>query len=156
MRNWPLLKYVNEEDGRYVLREIHEGICGSHIGSRALVTKTLRYRHYWLTMKEDSMNLVKACIKCQIHANEHHISMSEYYNFGTLIPFVQCGIDFLGPFPKATGGKNHLVVVIDHFTRWIEVKALATITARKVKDFFYEDVICRFGILKILDSNNGK
>lgn len=53
-------------------------------------------------------------------------------------------------FPKSLVGKNYLIVAIDHFTRWVEVRALATITARKVKEFFYEDVICKFGIPKIL------
>lgn len=48
-----------------------------------------------------------------------------------------------------------MVVVIDHFTRWIEVKALASITSKKAKDFFYDDIIYRFGIPKILISNNG-
>ncbi|KAI5648853.1 hypothetical protein M9H77_34858 [Catharanthus roseus] len=43
MDNYPLLKCVNEEDGRYVLCKIHKGICGSHIESRALVTKAMSY-----------------------------------------------------------------------------------------------------------------
>lgn len=30
MGTWLLLKCINAEDGKYVLREIHEGICGSH------------------------------------------------------------------------------------------------------------------------------
>lgn len=79
--------------------------------------------------------------------------MNKYHIFGTLIPVAKWGIDSLGPFPKALAGKNHLIVTIDHFTRWIEAKALASITPRKVKKFFYEDIICRFGILKILISN---
>lgn len=102
------------------------------------------------------MNLVKKCTKCQIHANEHHFPMSEYHSFGTLIPFVQWAIDILGPFLKTSIGKNYLILAIDHFTRWIEVKALASIIARKVKEFFYGDVICQFGIPKILISDNDK
>lgn len=67
-------------------------------------------------MKEDSINLVKACTKGHIHANEHHIPLTEYKIFGTQIPFSKWGIDLLGPFPKAAAKKNHLVVAIDHFT----------------------------------------
>lgn len=67
-------------------------------------------------MRENSINLVKTCIKCQIHANAHHILMSEYHNFGTLIPFAQWDIDLLGLFPKALAWKNYLAVVIDKFT----------------------------------------
>ena len=33
------LKRVCREDGKELLAEIHRGICGSHIGSRALVGK---------------------------------------------------------------------------------------------------------------------
>ena len=38
----PLLKCIGKEDANYVLREVHEGICGNHIGARALAGKTLR------------------------------------------------------------------------------------------------------------------
>ena len=38
----PFLKCIAEEDTEYVLREVHEGICGNHIGARALAGKVLR------------------------------------------------------------------------------------------------------------------
>ena len=42
----PLLKCIGKEDANYVLREVHEGICGNHIGARALARKTLRQGYY--------------------------------------------------------------------------------------------------------------
>ena len=42
----PILKCVGEEDTNYILREVHEGICGNHIGARALIGKTLRQGYY--------------------------------------------------------------------------------------------------------------
>ena len=42
----PLLKCIGKEDVNYVLREVHEGICGNHIGAQALVGKTLRQGYY--------------------------------------------------------------------------------------------------------------
>ena len=38
----PILKCVGKEDANYILREVHEGICGNHIGPRTLAGKTLR------------------------------------------------------------------------------------------------------------------
>lgn len=64
MGKWSLFKYVGLMDVQYVLCEIHEGICGSHIGTKALVNKVLRYRYYWPNTKEDFVNLVKNCTKC--------------------------------------------------------------------------------------------
>ncbi|KAL0362399.1 UNVERIFIED_CONTAM: hypothetical protein Scaly_1195100 [Sesamum calycinum] len=35
------LKCLTPEEGNYVLREIHEGICGNHLGGKALAGKSL-------------------------------------------------------------------------------------------------------------------
>ena len=42
----PILKCIRREDANYILREVHEGICGNHIGARALVGKALRQGYY--------------------------------------------------------------------------------------------------------------
>ena len=42
----PILKCVGEEDSNYILREVHEGIYGNHIGAWALIGKTLRQGYY--------------------------------------------------------------------------------------------------------------
>ena len=46
----PYLKYANSKEADYVLREIHEGICGNHAGTRSLGGKALRARYYWPTL----------------------------------------------------------------------------------------------------------
>ena len=38
----PILKCVGKEDAKYVLIEVHEGICGNHIEAWSLAAKTLR------------------------------------------------------------------------------------------------------------------
>ena len=38
----PILKCLGKQDTDYVLREVHEGICGNHIGAQTLAEKTLR------------------------------------------------------------------------------------------------------------------
>ena len=46
----PYLRCLGMEEADYVIREIHEGICGNHSGSRSLVHKLLRVGYYWPTM----------------------------------------------------------------------------------------------------------
>lgn len=46
----PLLQYLDDEEANYVLREIHEEICGNHSGARTLAFKVLRQRYLWPTM----------------------------------------------------------------------------------------------------------
>ena len=64
----PILKCVGKEDANYILREVHEGICGNHIGVRTLAGKTLRQGYYWPTMLKDTTELVRKCKACQEHA----------------------------------------------------------------------------------------
>ena len=38
----PILKCIAGKDADYVLREVHEGVCGNHFGARKLAGKVLR------------------------------------------------------------------------------------------------------------------
>ena len=55
----PLLKCIGKENASYVLREVHEGICGNHIGAQALVGKTLMQGYYWPMKLKDATELVR-------------------------------------------------------------------------------------------------
>ena len=69
----PILKCVGKEDANYVLKEVHEGICGNHIGARSLAVKALRQGYYWPTMLKDATELVKKCKIYQEHAQISHL-----------------------------------------------------------------------------------
>jgi len=59
----PLLTWVSHDQAG-ILTELHEVICGSHVGERTLVLKVIRARYHWLTIREDSMNYTKKCEQC--------------------------------------------------------------------------------------------
>ena len=60
----------------------------------------------------------------------------------------------VGPLQKAPSGFTHLFVTINKFTKWIEAKPVATITATKAKEFF-QDIVVKFGILNRIIMDNG-
>jgi hypothetical protein len=45
------------------------------------------------------------------------------------------GLDLLGPFRKVVGGLTHLLIAVDKFTKWFEVKPVAKIGTKQVVDF---------------------
>ncbi|XP_071728862.1 uncharacterized protein [Rutidosis leptorrhynchoides] len=53
------------------------------------------------------------------------------------------------------GNVKFLIVVVDYFTKWVEAKAVRTITGVQVQNFVWECIVCRFGIPRELVSNNG-
>ena len=62
----------------------------------------------------------------------------------------------MGPFPTTIRQLKFLVVGIDYFTKWVKVKALATIMEKNVRNFVWRKIICRYNILRVLVSDNGK
>ena len=72
-----------------------------------------------------------------------------------LWPFAQWGLDILSPFPIGTRQMKFLVVGIDCFMKWVEAKPLAKITQQNVKKFIWKSIVCRFGVPKVLVSDNG-
>ena len=51
------------EEVDYVMREVHEGVCENHSGSRSLVYKLTRVGYYWPTMQKDAHAYIKACVR---------------------------------------------------------------------------------------------
>ena len=49
-----------------------------------------------------------------------------------------------------------MVVVVDYFTKWIEVEALSTIYAKKMANFVYKYIICQYSISHVIVLDNKK
>ncbi|XP_074377404.1 uncharacterized protein LOC141718934 [Apium graveolens] len=55
-------------------------------------------------------------------------------------PFSMWGIDLIGELPKVRGGVKYAVVAVDYFTKWAEAEPLATITAKKLREFVHRAI----------------
>ncbi|GKV50362.1 hypothetical protein SLEP1_g57069 [Rubroshorea leprosula] len=151
----PLLHCLTPYEAEYAVREIHEGVCGTHIGGKTLARKLLRHGYYWPTMVEDAQNYVKKCPTCQFNADDIHMPGEMLSSLTSPWPFAQWGVDLLGHFIKGKGGCAFLVVAVDYFTKWIEAKPLPTTTERKIEEFLFNSILCRFGIPKRIIADNG-
>ena len=61
----------------------------------------------------------------------------------------------MGPLPVTLSDKRYIVVAVDHFTKWIEARALEEADAQSIASFIYDDIICRHGVPKIISSDRG-
>ncbi|XP_016168877.1 uncharacterized protein LOC107611473 [Arachis ipaensis] len=113
----PLLKCLHPDQTNYVLREVHEGCCGHHIGGKALARKLIRAGYYWPSMMKDSKEFMRKYVKCQENADFHREPASELSLLTSSRPFAQWGVDLLGPFPVGPGQVKYLIVAIDYYTK---------------------------------------
>ena len=148
------LKCVDEGEAKYILEEIHEGICRDHVGPRSLVSKIIRTGYFWPTMPKDANEFVKRCDKCQRFENVQRIPTKRLTPIAYLWSFTQWGIDIVGPLPQGKRQVKFLLVAIDYFIKWVKVEALSTITEAKIKNFIWKNIVCRFEIPRtfILDN----
>jgi hypothetical protein len=64
-------------------------------------------------------------------------------------------MDLLGPLPLAQGNLRYVVVAFEYFSKWIEAKPLATITLATTQKFYWQIIICCFGMPKAIILDNG-
>ncbi|XP_072052078.1 uncharacterized protein [Arachis hypogaea] len=67
----PLLKGVPTSKIEEVLKEVHDGVCGNHLGARSLSRKVIRARFFWPNLQKEATDFVKKCQPYQMHTNFH-------------------------------------------------------------------------------------
>ena len=64
----PYLRCLRPDEARLALEEVHECICGQHLGGRTLAHKITCLGFYWPEMMADAKEYMKKCDRCQKHA----------------------------------------------------------------------------------------
>ena len=64
------------------------------------------------------------------------------------------GLDLVRPLKKAPSGFTHLLVAVDKFTKWIEVKPITNIRSEEAVKFFL-DIMYRFGVPNCINTDHG-
>ena len=59
-----LLLCLDHASADRVMREVHAGVCGPHMGGHILIRKIMRTGYFWLTMETDCCQFVQRCPEC--------------------------------------------------------------------------------------------
>nr|GEY60626.1 reverse transcriptase domain-containing protein [Tanacetum cinerariifolium] len=111
------------------MKEIHEGSCSMHAGPQSVVAKAIRLGYFWPTMHKDTHDMIRRCSDYQIHRPITRHPQQPLTPITAPWPFYKWGINIAGPFPKGPGKVKFLIVAMDYFIKWIEAKAVETITS---------------------------
>jgi ribonuclease HI len=118
----PLLKCLSRTEGQELMKEIHTGLCGAHIGSRPVLRKVFRQGFYWPKAASDAADLVQKCENCQKCARDQKQPSSLTQLIQPTWPLQRWGLDLLGPLPPAQGNLKYVVVTVEYFSKWTEAK----------------------------------
>ncbi|XP_076938554.1 uncharacterized protein LOC143606789 [Bidens hawaiensis] len=77
----PSLKCINEEEAEYVIREIHEGICGMYMGAKMIVARAMRAGYYWRAMFFSAVQEIQKCESCCNTVKIPHLVLGQKCKF---------------------------------------------------------------------------
>jgi hypothetical protein len=149
-----LQRCVPIPQGRELLRGIHAGVCGHHVAPRTLVGNAFRQGFYWPTAVADASEIVRTCEGCQFYARKSNLPAHVLQTIPITWPFAVWELDIVGPLRKVPGGYTHLLVAIDKFSKWVEVRPIRNLRAEQAVTFF-TDIVYRFGVPNSIITDNG-
>lgn len=137
-----------------ILRLAHDHPTAGHAG-RLKTLHRLSSRVYWPSIRKDVFKYIQSCKMCQQFKYDNAPKASPMQLHIVSQPWHTIGIDIMGPFPTTFRQKRFLLVVVDYFTRWVELFALRQTTAPQIANIIIDEIICRYGTPLYLLSDNG-
>jgi transposase InsO family protein len=118
------------------------------------VGNAFRQGFYWPTAVADASEIVRTCEGCQFYARKSNLPAHVLQTIPITWPFAVWGLDIVGPLRKAPGGYTHLLVAIDKFSKWVEVRPITNLRAEQAVTFF-TNIVHRFGVPNSIITDNG-
>ncbi|GKC70870.1 reverse transcriptase domain-containing protein [Tanacetum coccineum] len=142
---------VEEEEDNWMTLIIR---CLEEVIWPADKNEIMRQGYYWPSMHRDTKEVVDKCDSCQIHASIPRLPKTRLTSVVSPWPFYQWGLDIVGPLPEGLKKLKFIIVAIDYFTMWMKAKPLANTTGKDVKKFVWENIVCRFGLARVIVTDN--
>ena len=141
---------VDEDHRMYMMRASHDSL--GHRGFFA--TKSLiEKRFWWPEIEGDVSWYVKTCHICQLR-------LKTLLRIPPLVTHTPSIFEVLHVDTMVMSPKSNQCRYIVHgrcaLSSWMEGRPLRTETAKAIADWIFEDIICRWGCLKEIVTDNGK
>ena len=124
-----------------VLVELHDNMA--HLGSER-VLRLARDRFYWPRMQRNVEHYVRNICRCVKQKPPRLKTRAPLQPIVTTSPFELVSIDFVH-LERSSGGYEYILVIVDHFTRYVQAYPTRNKAAKTVAVKLYNDYILRFG-----------
>ena len=138
-----------------VLAIAHDSLAdGGHRGVTKTIARILE-RFWWKDMRHDVEEYIKICRSCQLAKAQQKPFQKPYKTRIVTNLFQVISVDVL-EISVASYGFNHILVIIDDFSRFSLLVPTKTQSAMEMAAIIYERVVCLYGPpLFLLSDNHG-
>lgn len=107
-------------------------------------------------MSRDCIDYVTYCRTCNQNKKPNVRPKASLGQFHAGFPLERVHLDILGPFHTSEDGNNYVLMMIDQFTKWIEMAALPDQCALSVAQKFLVHFVVTFGCPLKVHTDQGK
>lgn len=147
MAHTPWKLCVPRDSRARVLRECHDQQTAGHLGIRKKATRVAQ-RYYWPGYFRHVVTHVRHCSTCQAYK----VSQGQTAVCGKMLtrqvmePFHTVCADFVGRLPRSKSGHTMLLLLLDHFSKWVELVPLRRATSSILEQALRERILDHFGL----------
>ena len=145
---------VPEKLVHQVMSGLHNSSFGGHLGISKTISRA-KGRFYWPQMRRRIRTFVQSCRVCGEIKISTNTTKAPLRPINVSEPFVFWAMDYMGPLPETSRGNKHVLVVMDHFTKWCEAFPTQDQKARTVASILVSKIFSRFGPPVAIHSDQG-
>ena len=140
------------------IKEIHNAFIGHHGVERTMQklieSLTAKNEPLWPNMREHVREFIRTCPCCQKNNTLMELIRMSHFTTHTYEPWYTINIDTIGPLQESSEGYKHILVIIDCFSRFVELIPIKDTSAKAARDALL-GIIGRYGVPNQIRSDNG-
>ena len=130
-----------------ILETCHSNPMSGHFAEERTMSKFVD-TFYWPNALKDVRNWVRSCDACnKFNPPSKGYCKSPLKPINTDSIFELVCYDIAGPFfPVTKNGNAYVLIMVDHFSKWVELSALKDINAATLARSLLDNWCCRYGV----------
>jgi len=137
-----------------VMVENHDSPTAGHLGVKKTLSRVSE-NYFWPGWRRFVKNYVRSCHSCQQFKVAQQKPAGIMYFRNPRGPWHTVSADLMGPFPRSKSGHTFLLVFLDTFSKWVEMRPIRSATAKTVSEHFKSMILLRYGAPEVVLTDNG-
>ena len=140
---------------REVLFQMHDSVVSGHFGCKKTKARILQ-KFYWYGLREDVALHIRKCDICAADRKPTKVPRAPLGSLRTGAPGDCIATDYLGPLLVTERGNRFILLLTDHFTKYVEIIAVPDMTAEVCASRILNEYVSRWGCPLSIHSDQGR